>query len=40
MTIRAQATVEQPRDEAEARKLALGLRDACQDVFEAASSRP
>ncbi|QAZ65747.1 PAS domain S-box protein [Solidesulfovibrio carbinolicus] len=28
------------RDEAEARKLALGLRDACQDVFEAASSRP
>jgi PAS domain S-box-containing protein len=28
------------RDEAEARKLASGLRDACQDVFKAASSRP
>ena len=28
------------RDEAGARKLAAGLRDACQDVFEAASSRP
>ncbi len=28
------------RNEAGARELAVGLRDACQDVFEAASARP